>query len=113
MIYLVYRMSLSDKARRDQKSFWKWLENREKFFYQDLPMVKELRWYYSVIGDVYMLENWAAFEDEAAWGEYRKALIGLKTDPMWEGERVSQEDWWDFVDTRIVTDTPVQVGFRR
>lgn len=113
MIYLVYRMSLSEKSRRDQKSFWAWLENRESFFYDDLPMVKEVRWYYSVVGDVYMIENWAAFEDEAAWGEYRKALMKMKKNDEWEGERVSQEDWWDFVDTRIVTDTPVAVGFRR
>ena len=73
----------------------------------------DFSWYYSVVGDVYMIENWAAFDDEAAWGEYRSALKNLKADAEWEGERISQEDWWDFVDTRIVTDTPVAVGFRR
>lgn len=113
MIYLVYRMRMTEQSRRNQKEFWAWLEERERWFYQDLPMVREVRWYYSVIGDVYVLENWAAFDDEAAWGTYRKALSGLKADTGWESERVSQDDWWEFLDTRIVTDCPVPVGFAR
>lgn len=113
MIYLVYRMKLTGRARQDMKAFWHWLEDRETWFYRDLPMVKELRWYYSAVGDVYTLENWAAFENEAAWGEYRAALAGLKSDSAWESQRVSQDEWWDFLDTRMVTDLPVRVGFRR
>ncbi|WP_433496477.1 hypothetical protein ACQP1K_15880 [Sphaerimonospora sp. CA-214678] len=113
MIYLVYRMKLSSRARRDMRAFWEWLEDRESWFYRDLPMVREVRWYYSVVGDVYVIENWAAFDDEAAWGEYRTALAGLKADGGWEDRRVSQDDWWEFLDTRIVTDPPVRAGFRR
>lgn len=113
MIHLVYRMKLSARARRDLKGFWHWLEQRERFFYDDLPMVKSVDWYYSVVGDVYVIENWAAFEDEASWGEYRTALAELKSDEAWEAERVSQEDWWEFLDTRIVCDPPVPVGLRR
>lgn len=113
MIYLVYRMRLSPRARRDLQGFWKWLEDRERWFYRDLPMVKSVRWYYSVVGDVYTLESWAAFEDEAAWGAYRAALANLKADEAWEKERVSQEEWWEFVDTRIVCDPPANVGFQR
>lgn len=113
MIYLVYRMRLAERARRDMAAFWEWLEERERWFYRDLPMVKEVRWFYSVVGDVYMLENWAAFDDEAAWGAYRKALVTLKSDSSWESQRVSQEEWWDFVDTRIMTDPPVPVGLHR
>lgn len=111
MIYLVYRMKLSPRSRANPKEFWTWLENRERFFYDDLPMVKSLRWYYSVIGDVYVIENWAGFENEAGWGEYRAALANLKTNDDWETERVSQDEWWEFLDTRIVTDPPVAVGF--
>lgn len=113
MIYLVYRMRLSPRARRDMKAFWSWLENRERFFYDDLDMVEDLRWYYSVIGDVYVIENWAGFADEAAWGRYRAKLATLKKADDWEAERVSQDEWWDFLDTRIVTDPPVQVGFSK
>jgi hypothetical protein len=113
MIYLVYRMRLSPRSRQNMAEFWEWLEQRERFFYDELPMVREVRWYYSVIGDVYTLENWAAFEDEAAWGAYRAALAGLKKDEAWERERVTQDEWWDFLDTRIVTDPPVDVGFDR
>lgn len=111
MIYLVYRMKLAPRARQNMKEFWAWLEDRERFFYDDLPMVKSLRWYYSVIGDVYVIENWAGFEDETGWGEYRSTLANLKSDAAWETERVSQDEWWEFLDTRIVTDVPVAVGF--
>ncbi|MFB4309390.1 hypothetical protein [Actinomadura sp. GTD37] len=113
MIYLVYRMKLTERARRNMKEFWAWLEERERWFYRDLPTVREVRWHYSVVGDVYTLENWAAFEDEAAWGAYRAALATLKADGDWEDQRVAQDDWWDFLDTRIVADPPVHVGFRR
>lgn len=113
MIYLRYRMKLARRARENMKGFWAWLEKREEWFYRDLPMVKEVRWYYSVIGDVYVLENWAAFDDEAAFGAYRVALANLKADDTWESERVSQEDWWEFLDTKLFTDPPVRVGFAR
>jgi hypothetical protein len=113
MIYFVYKLRLAPRARQDMKGFWAWLEQREQWFYNDLPMVKEVRWYYSVVGDVYTLENWAAFEDEAAFGEYRARLAQLKGDAEWEATRTSQDEWWDFISTRLVTDPPVQVGFRR
>lgn len=113
MIYLVYRMRLTSRARQDMKSFWQWLENRERWFYRDLPSVKGVRWYYSVVGDVYTLENWAAFEDEVGWGAYRSGLASLKADDSWERERVTQDDWWEFLDTRIVCDAPVAVSPRR
>jgi hypothetical protein len=113
MIYLRYRMKLSARARQNTKAFWTWLEERERWFYRDLPMVKEVRWFYSVVGDVYVLENVAAFEDEAAFGEYRAALANLRADEGWESERVTQEDWWEFLDTKLLADPPVKVGFRR
>lgn len=113
MIYLVYQMHLTARARQNMKQFWAWLEDRERFFYSDLPMVESVRWYYSVIGDVYVIESWAGFANEAAWGEYRAKLADLKTDHDWEAERVSQDDWWEFLGTRIVTDPPVPVGFSR
>lgn len=111
MLYLVYRMRLRARARQNPKEFWRWLEDREKFFYGQLDMIESLRWYYSVIGDVYVIENWAGFADEAAWGRYRSALANLKTDDSWESQRVSQDDWWEFLDTRIVMDAPCDVGF--
>lgn len=113
MIWLQYRMRLAPRARQNLKEFWAWLEDRERWFYKDLPMVKEVRWYYSVVGDVYTLENWAAFDDEAGFGAYRAALAGLKKDEAWESERVTQDEWWEFLGTKLWTDPPVAVGFRR
>jgi hypothetical protein len=106
-------MKLTRRARENMSEFWSWLEKREEWFYRDLPMVKEVRWYYSVVGDVYVLENWAAFDDEAGFGAYRAALKDLRAEDSWERERVSQEEWWEFVDTKLFTDPPVQVGFTR
>jgi hypothetical protein len=111
MIYLVYRMELSEKSRRDLGAFWGWLEARERWFYRDLPMVRGVRWFPTVIGDLYTLECWAAFDDEAALGNYRKALATLKADRGWETQRVSQDDWWHFLDSRLVGDPPCRVGF--
>lgn len=113
MIYLHYRMKLAPRARQDMKAFWAWLEKREEWFYRDLPMVKEVRWFYSVVGDVYVLENWAAFDDEAAFGAYRAALSNLKADDDWDAERVSQDEWWEFLDTKLLTDPPAKVGLKR
>ncbi len=113
MIYLVYKMHLSEKSRRNMKEFWSWLQEREKWFYKDLPMVQSVQWFYWVIGDSYTIESYTAFEDEAGFGEYRKKLSLLKSNESWETERVSQDDWWEFVSTRLATDTPVHIGFRK
>lgn len=113
MIHLVYKMHLAPRARQDLKGFWAWLEERERWFYADLPMVVEVRWYYSLVGDVYTLESWTTFEDEAAFGAYRARLAELKSDPGWEKQRTSQDEWWEFLGTRLVTDPPVEIGFRR
>lgn len=111
MIYLVYRMKLADKARQDMKGFWGWLEARERWFYRDLPMVKGVRWFQNIVGELYTIECWAAFEDEAAFGAYRKALSVLKQDASWEAQRVSQDAWWHFVESRLSGDLPCHVGF--
>jgi len=111
VIYLVYRMKLSPQAQHDLKGFWAWLENRESWFYRDLQMVRGVRWYLSVVGELYTLECWAAFDDETAYGAYRQALAGLKRDSTWEGQRVSQGDWWEFLDSRLMEDPPCSAGF--
>ncbi|GII67222.1 hypothetical protein Skr01_73070 [Sphaerisporangium krabiense] len=80
---------------------------------EDLSMVRDVRRYHSVIGDVYVIGNWAACDDEAGWREYRAVFAGLKPDGDGEGQRLGQDDWREFLDTRIVTDLPVRAGFRR
>jgi len=111
MIYLVYRMQLAPRAQRDMAGFWNWLEERERWFYRDLPMVKGVRWFSTVIGQIYTLESWAAFESEADYGAYRAALAKLKKNAEWEAERVSQGEWWIFLESRLMSDVPCQAGF--
>jgi len=110
MIYLVYRMKLTARSRADLGAFWRWAKEREVWFFKDLPMVKSLRWYQSVIGDVYTLENWAAFDDIEGYGAYRRTLNELRARPTWERRRVTQDRYWEFLDTRLFSDTPL-AGF--
>lgn len=113
MVYLVNRMRLTEKARRDMPSLWSWIEQRERWFYRDLPMVQGVRWYLTVVGELYTLECWAAFADEAGYAAYRSAMSGLKSNAQWESQRVSQDDWWTFIDSRLMADLPCKVGFGR
>jgi hypothetical protein len=111
MLYLVYKMRLTESAQRNLKQFWSWLEAREQWFYQNLPMVKGVRWYSTVIGEVYTLECWSAFDSEADYGAYRAKLAELKQDSRWESMRTSQVEWWTFIDSRLLSDVPCRVGF--
>jgi hypothetical protein len=111
VIYLVNRMHLAPRARRDLKSFWAWLEERERWFYRDLPMVRGVRWFMTSVGDLYTLEVWAGFDDMAGFAAYRAAVDTQKTDARWESERVTQDDWWEFLDSRLMSDIPCRVGF--
>lgn len=111
MVYLVYRMRLTPSAQRDIHGFWHWLEQREKWFYRELPMVKAVRWFTTVIGDLYTVECWAAFDSESDYVQYRGRLATLKADEHWEHTRVSQTEWWEFLDSRLVADVPCVAGF--
>ena len=113
MIYLAYRRRLTDHARSDMEGFWAWAQRRERWFYDQLPMVRETRWYYTVVGDAYTLENRAGFDDVAAFGEYRNVVADLKEDRSWETERVSQSAWWTHLDSTLLSDPPVQMGLDR
>lgn len=107
MIYLVYRMKLTPRAQHDIAAFWKWAKAREEWFYRELPMVRSLHWYQSVIGGVYELESWAGFDDIEGFAQYRRKVAELRARPAWEKRRVTQGEWWEFIDTRMFTDTPV------
>lgn len=111
MVYLVNRMHLSARARRDLKAFWAWLEARERWFYRDLPMVRGVRWFATSVGELYTVEVWAAFDDMAGFAAYRAAVDAQKHKADWESERVTQDDWWEFLDSRLMVDAPCAVGF--
>jgi len=66
-----------------------------------------VRWYQSVIGAVYELENWAGFDDIEGFAAYRRKVADLRARPAWEKRRVTQSEWWEFIDTRMSTDTPL------
>ena len=50
-------------------------------------------------------------KDEAGFGQYRETLVSLKGDANWENLRVTQDEWWEFLGTRMVVDPPVAIGF--
>jgi hypothetical protein len=45
------------------------------------------------------------------WYEDRKVLATLESDTGPESTRVSQDNWWEFLETRLVTDAPGKIGF--
>lgn len=114
MLHLVYRFAPTAKARADLPEFWRWIADRQLWFYDGLDMVLDTTWHTVTIGDnVHCLEHKVTFADEAAWGEYRRAVGRRSADPEWEGRRTSQDEWYDILDSRILSDPPIPVPLPR
>ncbi|RDK02991.1 hypothetical protein [Paraburkholderia lacunae] len=108
MLHLVYVMRPTAKARCDLPAFWRWVKERETWFYDGLDMASNPRWLVRTIGpDVHALEHSISFADEAAWGAYRKQVARQSQKPEWEHRRIEQEEWWEILDARILTDAPI------
>jgi hypothetical protein len=72
--------------------------------------VGNTRWYVCTVGPhVHTLEHFVTFADEAAWGRYRKEISRRGQDPAWERRRVSQDDWWEPLEARLLNDPPVEM----
>jgi hypothetical protein len=113
ILYLVYRFQPTAYARANSGEFWRWMQDREHWFYDGLEMVLKTEWYVRTIGiNVHDVEHIVTFEDEAAWGEYRKKVRQKSQDPQWESRRTEQEKWYEILDSSLLTDPPVQMGLR-
>lgn len=111
MLHLVYTLRPTKQARTNPHAFWDWARERDQWFYDGFDMVEDTKWYVRTIGpDVHSIEHVASFADEAAWGAYRAALHRRSQDPEWEARRISQEQWWEILDARLLNDAP---GFPR
>jgi uncharacterized protein YhbP (UPF0306 family) len=109
MLHLVYRFRLKQKATSNTAGFWQWVRERQPWFYGGLDMVIGTKWYVVTIGpDVHAVEHHVTFADEAAWGAYRKELSRRSHNPEWEKRRIDQDEWWDMLDARLLTDAPVE-----
>ncbi len=105
MLYLVYLLRPTEKARLQPKAFKEWVRNREDWFYRGMEMASSPRWYVRTIGEhVHAIEHSVAFEDEAQWGRYRAALSERAKDPEWERRRCEQEQWWEILEARLLND---------
>ncbi|KML62345.1 hypothetical protein VL15_03755 [Burkholderia cepacia] len=108
MLHLVYTMQPTLNARRNLTAFWQWVKQREAWFYDGLDMAMNPQWRVQTIGPrVHALEHSISFADEAAWGTYRRAVAQRSRDPEWERRRVEQDEWWELIDARILTDAPL------
>lgn len=108
MLHLVYRFRPTTQARSDLAAFWQWISDRQEWFYAGLDMVVDLRWYTVTVGeDVHCVEHHVTFRDEKAWGLYRAELRRRSQCPEWEDRRTSQEDWYEILDARLLTDPPI------
>ncbi len=107
MLHLVYVMRPTAHARANLRAMWSWIHDRHGWFYGGLDMVKDVRWFVRTIGpEVHALEHFVSFEDEAAWGEYRRVLAVRAKDQEWEKRRVEQDLWWEILEAKILTDPP-------
>jgi hypothetical protein len=114
LLYLVYRFKPTAYARANLGEFWKWMQDRELWFYDGLEMVLKTEWFVRTIGtDVHSVEHIVTFEDEAAWGNYRKRVRQKSQDANWEARRTEQEKWYDILDSALLSDPPVHMGFTR
>jgi hypothetical protein len=107
MIYLVYRTHLLPEARADLPGFWRWLQEREQWFYRDLSTVKSVRRYVTVVGPSYTVETWLEFQDMPEYAEYTRQVAAHRAHPDWEQRRVEQDRYWEFLDSRILADAPL------
>lgn len=108
MLHLVYLFRPTAKARGNLPVFWQWVLDRETWFYSTLDMAENPRWFVRVIGtDVHALEHSVSFADEATWGRYRAAVSKLSSDPAWERRRVEQDEWWEMIESRLLSDAPL------
>ncbi|MBC8953652.1 hypothetical protein [Xenorhabdus sp. PB62.4] len=107
MLHLMYLLKPTHKAHQDMDAFWRWVEQRDEWFYRSLTMAEERRWYIRTIGNnVHCLEHYVTFADEAAWGQYRQAVSKLCKDPEWEKIRIEQDLWWEILNSRLLSDAP-------
>jgi hypothetical protein len=114
MLYLVYRIKLTDAAERDPGGFWAWAADRERWFYDGLDTVLATTWRVRTIGvDVHTIEHTVTFADEAAWGTYRRQVAERDRDPAWQARRVSQSHWWHLIEAVLLNDPPLPLGFTR
>lgn len=110
MLHLVYRFAPTPEARADLPKFWKWIADRQLWFYDGLDMVLDTAWHTVTIGDnVHCLEHKVTFADEAAWGEYRREVSRRSADPEWESRRIEQDKWYEILDSRILSDPPITI----
>jgi len=110
MLHLMYLFRPTKKSRQDMPAFWQWVTERDWWFYHTLDMAHDRRWYIRTIGnDVHCLEHYVSFENEAAWGVYRRAVSALSRDPAWERQRGEQDEWWEIIDSRLLNDAPLKV----
>ena len=105
MLHLVYFLKPTKKALQNQKEFKSWLKDRQEWFYKDIDVAKNPSWQIVTVGEpVHALRHTISFDDEAAWGEYRRILHVRSSDPEWQARRCEQEDWWEIVDSRLLND---------
>lgn len=110
MLHLVYRFRPTRKARADQAAFWQWIAERQRWFYDGLPMVSDTRWHTVTIGpDAHCLEHCLTFADEGALADYREVLRRRSHDPEWARRSATQYEWWDMVDARVLPDSPLPI----
>jgi len=111
MLFLTYTFEPTSYARDRPEEMWEWMQQRERWFYEGLVMVRGVTW--SVETAPLRIHHFVEFDDEAALAAYRRALADKGRDRAWEARRVEQDTWYTITGKTIQYSPPVGMGFRR
>ena len=112
MLYLGYTFEATEYAHGHLDVFWRWMEKREPWFYQDLEMVRCTMWHVETRDSALHIHHYVEFDDEQELAEYRTAIAEKSADPSWEERRLQQNVWYRIIARSIYYSPPVALGFQ-
>lgn len=114
MQYLLYTFELTSHALDHLEEFWQWMKEREPWFYDRLPMVRNSSWRVEHGEALVRVHHCVTFDDRAALAAYRAAIAGRgRNDPAWESRRAEQDLWYRITARTEQCSPPVGMGFDR
>ncbi|MDQ1031551.1 hypothetical protein QF035_009133 [Streptomyces umbrinus] len=114
MLYLEYTFKPTEHAHAHQAEFWRWMSEREPWFYADFRMVRGTSWRMESSGTRPLIHHLVEFDDTNSIAEYRAAVAAkAKEDPLWEKKRMEQDLWYEIIGRSVQTSSLADLGFQR
>lgn len=110
MIYIVYTLRYTERARSDAAGFWAWYQKDCRYFMKICPSVKELKAYTVAMGAHNTLEEWVGLENFAALDQYYAELAAASRSDVWPARIAEYYRWMEIVESRTLRDAPVSLA---